>query len=169
MLAWRERSWTLRHATLAKDIRLCVCVVNRSKVGRSCFGRHISSLRRRAWVVWSETVLAARAPVRGNWRIRARVLVVRILRRVSSVLSLARGLANTPAVVVFIALSVRLASVDDAVHAFVALGIAKIVIDAETRAAARTATLALVVSRKGVSASKPAATLVAGMRALAGV
>lgn len=113
--------------------------------------------------------MAARAPVRGNWRIRARVLVVRILRRVSSVLSLARGLANTPAVVVFIALSVRLASVDDAVHAFVALGIAKIVIDAETRAAARTATLALVVSRKGVSASKPAATLVAGMRALAGV
>ena len=97
------------------------------------------------------------------------MLVVRILRRVSSVLPLACGLTDTATVIFFIALSVRFASVDDAVHAFVALGIAKIVIDTETRAAARTATLTLVVSRKSISASKPAAAFVASMRTLAGV
>ena len=95
--------------------------------------------------------------------------MIRTLGRVPGVLSLARGLADAPTIIVFVALSIGLTRVNDTIHAFVAFAIAKIVINAEARAAARTATLTLVVPRKGISASKPAAAFVASMRTLAGV
>jgi hypothetical protein len=76
-------------------------------------------------------------------------------------LSLTRRLADAPAAIfVFIALSVRLASVDDTIHAFVTF-VPEIVIHAEARATARTTTLALIVSRKRIATCEPAATLVA--------
>jgi hypothetical protein len=50
--------------------------------------------------------------------------MVRILRRGSRVLSLACWLANAAAVIIVVALTVRLAGVDDAIHAFVAFGVA---------------------------------------------
>jgi len=91
------------------------------------------------------------------------------LGRVPSVLSLACRLTDSPTtVVVFVALTIRLASVDDTVHALVAF-VSEIVIHAEARAAARTATLTLIVSRKRIATCEPAATFVARVRTLAGV
>ena len=97
------------------------------------------------------------------------MLMIRTLGRVPGVLSLARGLTDAPTVIVFVALSIGLARVNDTIHAFVAFAIAKIVINAEARAAARTATLTLVVPRKGISTREPAAALVACVRTLASV
>lgn len=90
----------------------------------------------------------------------------RSLGRVPSVLSLARRLANTPAIIILVSLSIRLTRIDDTIHAFVAL-VPEIVIDAEARATARTATLTLIVSRKRIATCKPAATLVARVWPLA--
>jgi hypothetical protein len=84
-------------------------------------------------------------------------------------LSLACRLTNTPtAVIVFVTLSIRLAGVNDTVHAFIAF-VPEIVVDAEARAAARTATLTLIVSRKRIATREPAAAFVARVRALASV
>jgi len=84
-------------------------------------------------------------------------------------LSLAGGLTNAPAIIVFVTLAVRFASVDDAIHAFVTFAIPKVVVDAEARAAPRTATLTLVMARKRIATCKPAAALVACMGTLASV
>lgn len=90
--------------------------------------------------------------------------MIRTLRRVSGVLPLTRGLTNAPiAIVIFVALSVWIASVYDSVHAVVAFAVSHVVINAEARAAARTATLTLVVSRERVATCKSAAALVACM------
>jgi hypothetical protein len=86
---------------------------------------------------------------------------IRTLGRVPSVLSLTRRLTDAPtAIFVFVTLSIRLASIDDTIHAFVTF-IPEIVIDAEARATARTATLTLIVSRKRIATCKSATTLVA--------
>ena len=92
---------------------------------------------------------------------------IRTLGRVPSVLSLACRLTDSPTTVfVFVALTIRLTSVDDTVHTLVAF-VSEIVIHAEARAAARTATLTLIVSRKRIATCKPAATLVARVWPLA--
>jgi hypothetical protein len=59
------------------------------------------------------------------------MVTIRTLRRVSSVLPLTRRLADAAAVVIFIALSVRLVRVNDTVHAVIALAVTHIFIDAE--------------------------------------
>ena len=166
LLTWRQWPWAFRHTTLGEDIGLGVCVLNRRDAGRSCFGRDVSRLRRRPGVIGAQVVLATRASVRSNRRISAGMVRIRTLGRVPSVLSLARWLANAPAIIILVSLSIRLARVDDTIHAFVAL-VPEIVIDAEARATARTATLTLIVSRKRIATCKPAATLVARVWPLA--
>jgi len=169
LLPWRQRPGTLRHATLGEDIGLRICVLDRRDASGSCFGRDVSRLRRRPWVIRAQVVLAARASIRSNRRICAGMVRIRTLGRVPSVLSLACRLTDSPTtVVVFVALTIRLASVDDTVHALVAF-VSEIVIHAEARAAARTATLTLIVSRKRIATCEPAATFVARVRTLASV
>jgi hypothetical protein len=94
--------------------------------------------------------------------------MIRTLRRVARVLPLTRWHTIAPiAIIVFVALSVWIASVYHSVHAVVAFAVPELVVDAEARAAARTAALTLVVSRERVSTCKSAAALVACMGTLA--
>jgi hypothetical protein len=100
--------------------------------------------------------------------------MIRTLRRVSGVLPLTRWLTDPlTAVVVFVALTLTIAigftSVHDAIHSIVALAVSKVVVNAEARAAACTATLALVVSRERIPTCKSPATFEASMRAFARV
>lgn len=97
------------------------------------------------------------------------MLMIRTLRRVSSVLPLTRGLTNASTVVIFVALSIRFVGVHNTIHAVVTLAIAHILIDAETRPAACTATLTLVVSRECIATCEPTATLEAGVWTFASV
>ena len=90
--------------------------------------------------------------------------MIRTLRRVSRVLPLTRWLTNAPVtIIVFVTFSVWVTGVYDSVHAIFAFAVSEFVINPEARAAARTATLTLVVSRERVSTCKPAPALVACM------
>jgi hypothetical protein len=95
--------------------------------------------------------------------------MIRTLRRVSGVLPLTRGLTDASAVVVFIAFSIRLASVNNAVHTAVVFAVTHLLVNAEAGPTACTATLALVVSGECIATCKPAATLEAGVRTFTSV
>jgi hypothetical protein len=169
LLAWRQWPWTLRHAALSENIRLGVCVLDRRDAGRSCFRRDVSRLRRRPRVIGAQVVLAARASIRSNRRVCAGMVRIRTLGRVPSVLSLTRRLTDSPTTIfIIVALSIRIAGVDDPIHAFIAF-VSEIIVHAEARAAARTATLTLVVSRERIATCEPAATFVARVRTLSSV
>jgi hypothetical protein len=94
------------------------------------------------------------------------------LRRISSILPLARRLADTSSVILIVlSLAIMFAAVvDDAVHGLVTATVGQFVgIKTETGPASRTATLALVVPSQRVATRKPAAALGTGMWALTSV
>lgn len=96
------------------------------------------------------------------------MLAIRTLRRVSGILPLTRGFTDTStSFLILISLSIVFVVVDEPVHSIVTPHIAHFLIQAEAGTTASTATLALVVAGKSVSARKLAATLGAGVRALA--
>lgn len=99
------------------------------------------------------------------------MLMIRTLRRVSSILPLTRRLANTsaPVILVFFPFSVVLAMVDYAVHGLVAFSIHVVIIYTKARPATSAATLALVVAGEGIPAGEPPATLRTGVWPLASV
>jgi hypothetical protein len=57
--------------------------------------------------------------------------MIRTLRRVSGILPLTRGLTDTSTIIVFVALSIRLISIDNTIHTVVTLAITHLLIDAE--------------------------------------
>jgi hypothetical protein len=90
--------------------------------------------------------------------------MIRTLRRVSGILPLTRWLADPPTVIViFVAIAIGFTSVHDAVHTILTLAVSKIIVNAEARAAACTAALALVVPRERISPRKSAATFEASV------
>jgi hypothetical protein len=99
------------------------------------------------------------------------MLVIRTLRRVSSVLSLTRRLAHTAAnaIVVLVGLAIALIVVQDAVHAIIPLSVAELIVEAKARTAAGTSSRAFVVPRQSIAARKLAAAFGTYVRALAGV
>ena len=98
------------------------------------------------------------------------MVVIRTLRRVSSVLPLTRWLtlATTTIFIVF-PVAVVVAGVDDSVHVAIAFAIRQVIVQAEARPTACTATLTLVMARKRVPTSKSAATFEASVWPLASV
>lgn len=100
-------------------------------------------------------------PIDSKGRIGTRVLMIPTLRRVSSILSLTRRLAHTPAaLLLLVSLSVVLAAViNDAVHRIIPTIGQFVRIEPEARAPPRTSTLALVVASQGIAARKPTAAL----------
>lgn len=100
-------------------------------------------------------------PIDTKGRIGTGVLMIPTLRRVSSVLSLTRRLADTPTIVfVVVSLSVVIAAViNDAVHCVIPAIGQFVGIEAEAGATSRTATLTFVVASQGVAAREPAAAL----------
>lgn len=98
------------------------------------------------------------------------MVMIRTLRRVPSVLPLTRWLTHaTAGIFIVVPFAIVLAGVDNAVHVAIALAIRQVIVHAETRPTACTATLTLVMARKRVPTSKSAATFEASVWPLASV
>jgi len=95
--------------------------------------------------------------------------MIRTLRRVASILPFAGGLTDAATSFVIVIVPIGFTSVDYAIHVAVTFGVRHILIHAEARPAACTATLAFVVPSKSISTSKSAATFEASVRSLASV
>jgi hypothetical protein len=95
------------------------------------------------------------------------------LSGVAGILPLSRGLTHSPStfpiLIVVIHSFLAVVTVHDAVHGIISLGVGHVIVNAETRPAPCTATLALVMPGQCIATGKLATTFIARMRSLTGM